>query len=179
VAATDNGPRTTDRPAQSTIDNRQSAIPKVAATLWERLVLFRNWHDSEARELDETLERASGPQGVETWDPKPPHLAPPWWVPGPEDLAPHWQWRALAALLLAVFAGEIIPLTQAAAFTERLKRVLYNFLVWHYQQRRGFNRVKPDPNYKAPMLFRATVIGARIREKYAGGPHVIPAVMRL
>ncbi|HME01089.1 MAG TPA: hypothetical protein VKM93_27725 [Terriglobia bacterium] len=166
---------------QSTIGNRQSTIPSVAATLWERLVLFRNWRDSEAQELDATLERASGPQGVETWDPKQPPGPPPspWWEPGPEDRAPHWQWRALVALLLAVFAGDIIPLTKAGAFIERLKRVLYNFLVWHYQQRRGFTPVKPDPKYEPPVLFRAAAVGARIREKYAGGPHVIRAVIRL
>jgi hypothetical protein len=164
---------------QSSIGNPQSSIHGLAAQLWERLVLFRNWRESEARELDETLERTSGPQGVETWDPKRPPLTPPWSEPGPEDVSPHWQWRALAALVLAVFAGDIIPLTKADAWTERAKRTIYNFMVRHYRQRRGFSFLRPDPHYEPPVLTWAADVGGRIRARYAGGPRVLPTVLRL
>ena len=62
---------------------------------------------------------------------------------------------------------------------ERLTRTMYNFLVRHYRQRAGFNSLKPDPHYKPPVLFRVGQMGARIREQYAGGPRVVPAVLRL
>ncbi|HME00908.1 MAG TPA: hypothetical protein VKM93_26805 [Terriglobia bacterium] len=95
-------------------------------SLWARLMVFLRWLDSEALELDETLEQASGPQEVDTWDPKLPAGPTPksGWRLELEDESPHWQWRALAALLLAVFAKEMVLLTQAAVLAEGRQRAL-------------------------------------------------------
>jgi len=129
--------------------------------LWERLTLFRRAREREARELEETLERASGPPGVKTWKPKLPPLTPPGHRPSREERSPHWQWRALGALVLAAFALDIIPLAQAGAWTEKAKRTIYNFLVRHYRRRAGFNLLKPDPHYEPPALYRAGQQGAK------------------
>jgi len=66
-----------------------------------------------------------------------------------EDESPHWQWRALAALLLAVFASDTTMLTQAAALADRLQEALYRFLIGQYRQAEGFERLQPR-RQKAP-----------------------------
>jgi len=65
----------------------------LARALWDRLRLLRAWQENEASELAETLERASGPQGVDTWKPQPPGGHPPssQWPEKAEDHSPHWQ----------------------------------------------------------------------------------------
>ena len=174
VAATHNGPGTTNETPQSSIGpagRDQSSLSKLAGTLWKRLVLFRDWRDSEALELDEILEFASGPQGVETWEPKAPRGSlPSLWEPELEDESPHWQWRALAALMLSVFASDLVMLTRACALAEGLKRGFYNCLVRHYRQRQGFNPLRPDPNYESLPLCRPSEAGTLILQgRYANG----------
>jgi len=112
----------------------QSSISDVAGALWKRLRLFPDWRAKQAREMDETLEQASGPQGVETWEPQPPRGRIPksGWPREADDESPHWQWRALAALLLAVFACEIDWVDEAGVLSKRLHGAFYRFLVWHY-----------------------------------------------
>ena len=104
---------------------------------------------------------------METWEPQPPASAvPSLWQPEPEDE----RWRALAALLLSVFASDLVMLTQAFALGEGLKRGLYNFLVRHYRQRQGFNPLRPDPNYESLPLCRPSEAGTLILQgRYANG----------
>jgi len=149
----------------------QSSISEVAAVLWERLVLFRDWREREARELDEMLEQASGPRGVETWEPRPPAGPTPksrsW--PELEDESPHWQWRALAALLLAVFASDTTMLTQAAALADRLQEALYRFLIGHYRQAEGFERLQPRRQKAPPWSYPEEAGVVLLRARWANG----------
>jgi len=115
---------------------------------------LRNWRESEALELDDILEQASGPQGVETWEPKPPQGSlPSLWEPEAEDESPHWQWRALAALMLSVFASDMVMMSQALVLAQGLRRGFYNFLVRHYRHRQGFNPLRADPRYERSEVY--------------------------
>jgi len=96
------------------------------------------------------------------------------WEPEPEDESPHWQWRALAALMLAVFASDLVLLTQTLALAQGLQRGFYNFLVRHYQTRQGFNPLKPDPNYKPVLLHMPEEAGVLLLQgRYANGVQVM------
>jgi len=131
-----------------------SSIKSLATALWKRLALLRNWRESEALELDDILEQASGPQGVETWEPKPPQGSlPSLWEPEAEDESPHWQWRALAALMLSVFASDMVMMSQALVLAQGLRRGFYNFLVRHYRHRQGFNPLRADPRYERSEVY--------------------------
>jgi hypothetical protein len=159
-------------PESAAGSGEQASITGLAAALWERLVLFRNWRESEARELEETLEQASGPQGVETWEPQPPAGPTPksrrW--PELEDESPHWQWRALAALLLAVFAREMVTLTQAAVLAEGLQRALFHFMVGHYRQPERFEALRPKLSDKPSVYYMPEEAGViLLRARWANG----------
>ncbi len=150
-----------------------SSISKLAGTLWKRLRLLRDWRDSAAGDLDDILEQASGPQGVETWEPQPPRgrILKSGWPREADDQSPHWQWRALAALLLAVFACEIDWVDEARVLTKRLHGAFYSFLAWHYQYHAGFEAPQPDVKYSwAPAPPGAW--GVYLREQYAHGVQV-------
>ncbi len=169
---------TTDVPLggfQSSIDHRQSSISEA---LWARLMVFPRCRDREARELDETLEQASGPQGVETWEPQPPRGRVPksGWPREADDQSPHWQWRALAALLLAVFAWDIEWLDQATVLAWELHRALNLFLVWHYQDRTGFEVPETEPERWLPPYWQPGQWGHYLRGQYAYGVRVVKSV---
>jgi len=156
---------------QSAIGNRQSAMAGLAEALWERLVVFRKWRDREARELDEILEQASGPQGVETWEPQPPRNRVPksGWPRELDDQSPHWQWRALAALLLAVFACDIEWLDEATVWAWGLHGALHRFLAWHYPDRTGFDSPEFQPESWLPPFWHPGQWGIYLRGQYASG----------
>ncbi len=81
----------------------------------------------------------------------------------------------LAALLLAVFAGDIDWVDEARVLSKRLHGAFYGFLVWHYQERAGFEAPPPDVNYGWEWLPPGTV-AVYLREQYAHG--VKAAVVR-
>ncbi|MGO9274917.1 MAG: hypothetical protein ACLQOO_32590, partial [Terriglobia bacterium] len=93
------------------------------------------------------------------------------WPREADDESPHWQWRALAALLLAVFACEIDWVDEAGILTKGLHAALYRFLVWHYQERAGFNAPHPDEKYAWEWLAPGTA-AVYLREQYAHGVKV-------
>jgi len=171
-----NGQRETESGRR--VSSSPSSMAEVAATLWARLVLFRDWRDGNAREIDETLEQASGPQGVESWEPQPPRGRVPksGWPRQADDQSPHWQWRALAALLLAVFACDIEWLDQASVLAWGLQGALYRFLVWHYQDRAGFDSPEREPERWLPPYWQPGQWGHYLRGQYAHG--VKAAVVR-
>ena len=117
------------------------------------------------------LEQASGPQGVETWTPQPPRGRVPksGWPREADDQSPHWQWRALAALILAVFACPVEWLEEATVGAWKLHGALYRFLVWHYQDRTGFDSPEPDPEHWLPPYWQPGQWGHYLRGQYAHG----------
>ena len=142
----------------------------MAAALWERLAAVVNWRESAARELDATLEPASGPEGVGSWEPKPPQNPPKTYRPGREDENPHWGWRALVALVLSVFGCDLEVMDQAEDLAEEVQEAFYHFLCWHYRTRDPFNGLLPArPREGSWSYTMPGYAGLYLRGVYANG----------
>ena len=160
--------------------SEQSSIQAVADTLWERLSLFPRQEEAEDREMAAELERAAGPQGVETWEPRSPWGVERGYKLEAEDRTPHWQWRALAALMLAVFAGYAAVLHKAGDSGAELQRALYAYLFGRYGEHRAFSFLRPDLARKRSKVSGLDDLGMMLRECYAWGvPPAIATPLRL
>jgi hypothetical protein len=160
-------------PVSSSADDGRPTLADVAAALWARLAMCPNWRESAARELDAALEQASGPEGVGSWQPKPPQNPPKTYRQGAEDESPHWAWRALVALVLSVFGCDLEMMDQAGDLGDEVRWEFYHFLCWRYRTRDPFNGLIPARPHEGSWSYSMPGYAGRyLRSVYAKGVKV-------
>jgi hypothetical protein len=160
-------------PVSFSEDDGRPTIRDVAAALWARVAMCPDWRESAAREPDAALEQASGPEGVGSWEPKPPQNPPKTYRQGPEDESPHWAWRALVALVLSVFGCDLEMMDQAGDLADEVRWEFYHFLCWRYRTRDPFNALIPARPHEGSWSYSMPGYAGRyLRSVYANGVKV-------